>query len=419
MKVQRFDIAKISQVERTPQGFLRAPAHLTRTGVFKYRRADGSVFKELRLPEEVFNEASLKTLRGVPVTIEHPPEMLNADNVKKYMRGYTSDSTERDEDMVKTTMTITDAEAIQQVEAGKQQVSCGYLCELEMKPGVYDGEEYDAIQRGIVYNHVAVVDRGRAGPSVKIRLDSQDAVLDGPEFEACVEQVSKDPSVENAYAVCNATVGMKDQNNGGATMEKMMLGGKEYEVTPELKAALEAHMASMAAEMDAKMKSKDELFGSKEQELEKMKGEADALKGKCDSLEVELKKREDSAKEVPAEKIREAARERLSVLRVAEQSLTGEALEKLDSMEDMEIRKAVLTACQPELKLDGKSDQYVVAAFDIVSTKLKDSDEAHKRLGASLTTARKDGSEDPVEAARKRQNDETLKAWQKPLSAVK
>ncbi len=417
--VKRFDLSQMTAVERTPQGFLRAPAYLTRTGVFKYRMADGSLLRELRHPDEVFNDDALKTLRGVPVTNDHPPEMVTPTNVKQYMVGFTADGVEREGNKLRTVMTITDEQCITDVEKGRQQVSCGYTCELDETPGVFDGEEYDVVQRKIVYNHVAVVDRGRAGPEIRIRMDADSAVMDGPQFEACVEQVSKDPKVTNAYAVCNATVGMKDQGTttkGSAAMEKIMLGGKEYEVSPELKAALEAHMASMQSEMDGMKKAMDE----KKVPMEEMGKKIDELQAKCDSLGVELEKAKTRTDgEVSPEKMREAVKARVALEKTAEVALSKEQLEKLDSMTDLEVRKAVVAAKQPELKLDGKSEHYVAAAFDIISEQLKGSGDAHKRLGAELNKGRTDGAEDPVEAARKRQAEETMGAWKKPLSAVK
>lgn len=406
--VTRFDVSKLSTVERTPQGFLRAPAYVTRTGVFKYRKADGSVFRELRHPDEVFKAESLKTLMGAPVTMNHPTGMVNPDNVKQLMVGYTSDAIEQEGQKVKTVVTITDASAISEVEAGKQEVSCGYACELEESSGVYDGEEYDAIQRNIIYNHVAVVDRGRAGPEVRIRMDSDSAVMDGPEFEAQV--VSETTEVETPE------LDAQDQK-GKPQMEKIMLGGQEFEVAPELKAAMEAHLASMQAEMDGYKKQMDEMKPQAEEAL-KAKADLETVQGKCDALEAELKTRKD-AEAMDATKIKEAVKARLAVEKVALSALPQEQLEKLDSMEDIEVMKAVITHRSPSLKLDGKGEQYVCAAFDLIAEQIQTSGDALKRLGADLNRARADGTEDPVEAARKRQNEETLNAWKKPLSAVK
>jgi hypothetical protein len=75
---------------------------------------------------------------------------------------------------------------------GALEVSCGYSCTLDMTPGVTpDGHPYDAIQRGIKYNHVAILttdQRPRAGAGAKLRLDSKEnnmkiVLIDGVEYE--------------------------------------------------------------------------------------------------------------------------------------------------------------------------------------------------------------------------------------------
>ena len=51
-----------------------------------------------------------------------------------------------------------------------REISCGYDCELEMKPGTSpEGEKYDAIQRNIVINHIGLgpAGWGRAGSEVQ------------------------------------------------------------------------------------------------------------------------------------------------------------------------------------------------------------------------------------------------------------
>lgn len=57
------------------------------------------------------------------------------------------------------------------IEAGKRELSCGYRCKYEWTPGVFEGQQYDAVQRSIRGNHLALVESGRMGPGV--------AVLDG------------------------------------------------------------------------------------------------------------------------------------------------------------------------------------------------------------------------------------------------
>lgn len=147
-------------------------AFLTRTGIFEYRDDAGGVRRELRLDNEVFDGNALDSFSMAPVTDDHPPAMLTVENAREYSRGHLSETVKRDGNFVRASMLITDAALIAKMENGKKQISCGYVCDLEMKSGEYRGQKFDAIQRNIRGNHVAVVDTGRAGPDVCVRMDA-------------------------------------------------------------------------------------------------------------------------------------------------------------------------------------------------------------------------------------------------------
>lgn len=67
------------------------------------------------------------------------------------------------------------------IDAGKKELSCGYRCVYEFTSGVFEGQQYDAIQRQIRGNHLALVDRGRMGPGVAV-LDHSTFTFDSMEF---------------------------------------------------------------------------------------------------------------------------------------------------------------------------------------------------------------------------------------------
>lgn len=174
---RRFDFAKVrSKPVRTPQGFLRVDANLTRVGVLVYKRADGTEIRELRLPEEVFKADSLLTLANAPITDLHPAEgMVTPENIRELSRGVVTEQIKADGDFVTAPVIVQDSGMIAMVESGKRrEVSCGYLCQVEMTPGEWRGEKYDRIQRNIVYNHLAFgpVGWARAGSEVALRMDS-------------------------------------------------------------------------------------------------------------------------------------------------------------------------------------------------------------------------------------------------------
>jgi len=179
--VRRFDVAgRCDQVETTPQGGLRVPAVPTRSGIFPYTDDRGVTRLEYRPPEEVFARDSLDTLRAAPVTDLHPAQRVDATNWRSLAVGHVDGMIIQDGHDVSATLVIQDAVMVAKVQAGERHdLSCGYVCDLEMSPGqTTTGERYDAIQRRIRYNHVALGPKGwgRQGPESSLRLDSGDAI---------------------------------------------------------------------------------------------------------------------------------------------------------------------------------------------------------------------------------------------------
>ena len=191
------DKISIGEVRRTPSGGLRIPAALARTGVQTYRFPDGTVRREYRSPEEV--RASLESFSAAAVTIGHPPEgEITPDNWGDLSVGQVADIAELvpadGQEWVQADLTIQRADAVAAVESKKlTELSVGYWRYPDPTPGITaDGEEYDAVQRGIVVNHVALLGTGlaRAGRGAKLYLDSAPSaeapmkvVIDGIEYE--------------------------------------------------------------------------------------------------------------------------------------------------------------------------------------------------------------------------------------------
>lgn len=198
MRVERYDLnAPISKVTQTPSGGIRVDGAVTRSGVFLYTLGDGTTRREYRPPEDVFAEDSLASLRGAPVTVMHPSEPVTRATWKRDAVGHLGDDVKIDAGRyVVAGVLVQDAAAVAAVNARELvELSCGYSCGLEMTPGTSpEGEAYDAIQRGILYNHVALLPRGdaRGGPEIRLRLDAGRCIvptmrthkIDGIEHEA-------------------------------------------------------------------------------------------------------------------------------------------------------------------------------------------------------------------------------------------
>ena len=83
-EVIRFDSIPIGSTYYTEEGYLRDCPIVTTCGVFEYANPDGSIRRELRLPEEVFKAESLKTYKGKPVVITHRAGLITKDRVEDF-----------------------------------------------------------------------------------------------------------------------------------------------------------------------------------------------------------------------------------------------------------------------------------------------------------------------------------------------
>ena len=251
--VRRFDLGEIKSATRTPQGFLMCPGFATRCGVFPYLDASGKIRRELRHPDDVLDPISLATLKNAPVTIEHPPVMLNPSNIAQYRKGHTTDRVEVNRDMVDVDLIFEDQDAIDAVEKdGIRELSSGYDADIVEETGTYNGAPYDFRQKNIVYNHVAAVKKGRAGPEVRLRLDSADAIMQNSDLQK---------PKESTYAT---ETGVTDAEE---TTKKVVILGREIDLPPDVADAVQ-DMLDRFDEMRAKQSMLEESM-SKQNKTDK------------------------------------------------------------------------------------------------------------------------------------------------------
>ncbi len=277
IRVERFDLAgRLAKFERTQSGGLKIPAFISRTGVQAYCDASGNTVREYRPAAEVLAEASYRSFEGVPVTRLHPPELVTAATWREHTIGTVRD-VRPDGNRVAAELVIEDALAIAEIEAGDLiEISAGYTAEVAQLSGVHEGEPYDRVQQTIRGNHVALGPEGwgRAGPSVRLRLDAAHQVIDAP---ARVER----------------------NDNMTTTKRMVRVDGIEYEVGTESHLqAIDRLIANKDAELVALRTKLDGELARVQREHEETKGRldaaADSAKRLTDELEAE-KKRADAA----------------------------------------------------------------------------------------------------------------------------
>lgn len=164
---------------------------LSKEGVFHYRGAqirlpDGTTAPDpdksygvYRSAEELSNPEAIASFRLVPWVDDHA--MLGAEDMgmtpaeKKGVSGVIGEDVYFKDGTLYGNIKVFSEALARRIEGGKKELSLGYRCEYEHKPGTWNGQPYEYVQRKIRGNHLALVNQGRMGAEVRV-LDQADPV---------------------------------------------------------------------------------------------------------------------------------------------------------------------------------------------------------------------------------------------------
>ncbi|MFC6487357.1 DUF2213 domain-containing protein [Nitratireductor sp. GCM10026969] len=356
------DTVAIAGTRRRDDGYLVADASVARTGIQLYAgwevgKPEMDVVRVYRPEEEVFSSDAMASFAHRPVTNDHPDEAVTADNWKEHAVGQTAEEVARDGALLRVPLMVADASAIRDIEDGKRELSSGYNAMLDWTAGnTADGDAFDAVQRNIRANHVAIVRRGRAGSDVRIGDDAS----------------KWGASPVNTPADHGRKVKMTD------TLRKVMVDGLQVETTDagaqaidkltKDKAAVEQKLADAEAKHEKAMADKDAEMAKKDAEI-------DDLKKKVldeDALDAKVADRADL----------------VSKAKVIAPDV------KTDGVKDADIRKAVVKAKLGDEAIKDKSDAYIDARFDILAEDVKGDDQ----LRDTITHLRPNAMNDEAKA---------------------
>jgi len=262
------DRADIGTVNRTSEGYVTARAKAVRSGIQIYRGSelglvDRDTVRVMRPSDEVFSADSAATFQHVPVTINHPKEMVDASNWREYAVGEVGSKIMRDGEFLAVDLILKDAAAIKAFDGGKKELSAGYTAEIEF----VDHADYDAIMKNIRINHLAIVDNARAGKEARIG-DSADnwgaspVTTKGPEMEL-TKVVIGDKAINVAASDADKFTAIIADKDAVITAKDTAIG--------ELKAKL--------ADAESKVMT-DEQVAAKVQALADAKAKRDAVAAK-------------------------------------------------------------------------------------------------------------------------------------------
>lgn len=327
-------------------------AKAARAGVYDYLGVEvdpeGKTFKAAdtvkvyRPASEVFDKASLASFVLRPITDDHPTVAVNASNWRDHAGG-TIVGAVKDGDHVGFDLAFMDAGTVAKVDAGKVELSAGYSCDLAIEDGTApDGTAYQAVQRNIRGNHVALVDRGRAGPTCRVIADAAPCST-AP--QSILDSLTSPEKIMKTLVIDGLTVDMGNADTAIATVQTLI-------------AARDA--------ATGKVTGLQTDVATKDAEIARLTAENKTLT---------------DAKPTPAQ-LRDAAR----AFAVVADKAKGSGVAITDAMDEAAIRKAVVDAKLGATAASYTADQIAVA-FDVLTKDVKPATQAVQPIGAPQVIA--------------------------------
>lgn len=372
---QRFDSIPLSDTYFTPEGYLIDNPILTRVGIFEYHNPDGTIRRELRLPEEVFAAESLASYKGKPVILTHEAGLVDVDNVQQEHIGTILSEGIQDGDNVRAQIVIHDAESL---DYGLRELSLGYTQTPEETPGIWNGQRYDAIQRDIRINHLALVQKARAGEQARLNIDGEEqggnqmskARKDGltpEEIARLVEEYKQRQAqrMENTNPTADE----------GTNPDEQTTDEDEADPVKEVKDRRDRRDASGDCET---MDEASGVIAQQDEDIQKLLDFIAQLQAKIDfdeaSAEEEAKTDsegetaeanadEEEPQENPLnmDSIDAYVNQKIELIRLRDKL----NLDGIETMKPMDAKKAIIKKVHPNIRLDGKDTAYINAMFDI------------------------------------------------------
>lgn len=151
---------------------------LSKVGVFPYLGKQISselepdkIYQVYRPAEELLSDETINSFKLLPIVDDHTmlgtePGMMPAE--EKGVHGTSGSDVYGKDGKLYGDLKIYSETLKDEIEAGKKELSMGYFCDYELTPGTFDGRHYDAVQRNIRGNHIALVEEGRMGSDVRV-----------------------------------------------------------------------------------------------------------------------------------------------------------------------------------------------------------------------------------------------------------
>ncbi|GEM_PF-2895698 len=348
-------------------GLLTVDMTILKFQVLPYRDASGEVVMEALLPKDYATPAYLSTIPGKPITDLHPAAHFRGYGVvdelspkeqaaRTYGIHHLDDRAHWvDGDRIRSRATLFEPSLIQDVLlGGRREVSAGRLAAVIDEQGDFAGRHYARRQTNPIHDHTAFVPKGRCGPECAVVLDGAIQVDESTTGGTMTQETKKGKAgAGNAPPEGDArTLQIADATDETKSMQIAL----PPEVKDDDAKAFQARIDEiLQANTDAVAKV-DELT----KEVERLTGAKDGANDELAALKqqvAELKTGQTALDDGFDARVDERA-EMIAVMR----ELVPDYAHRGKSIVDMQ--RDALQAHDPELDLEGKSDEYIAGRFE-------------------------------------------------------
>ncbi len=444
------DALTLDAPRRTSDGYMAVRAKAARVGTYQYLGSeidpdnkhglrDAGAVNVLRDDSAVFDSKSAHSFIGKPVTDNHPSVAVNAANWRDHARGVVMGAM-RDGDYLAFDLLLTDKATIDAVNAGKRELSNGYAAELQF--GDFDGPggvKCVAKQVAIKGNHVAIVDKGRAGPSCAItdsaRCDSAPRSIfdslttdgaaeaiawlkkaialhkkhmdgtapttgsDGEKSQMLMMTQMKNALSELESGSSGKSMKMDQSTYGAPAMKTMLIDGLTVDVSNA-----DTAMATIKTLIAARDAAGAKVAGL-ETQVATLTAEGQTKDAKITTLEQQVK----DAKPTPAQ-LRDAGK----ALIVVADKAKAMGVTVSDEMDEAQIMGATVAKHMGDAAKDWTADQ-IAASFAVLTKDAKPAAPGVQSLGAPVVIG---DAEAAFADAQRKASEERRNAWKTPATSA-
>lgn len=159
-------------------GFMEVKGNpISKIGVYPYLGSEiqgapdpDKIYQVYRPAEELSNAATIDSFKNKPLLDDH--EIIGIHGMpaeRKGIQGTIGEKVYFDSPYLRGNIVVHSSAAQTLIKNGKTELSPCYGCDWIEESGVFEGKEYQYVQRNLRANHLALVEEGRTGPDVAVQ----------------------------------------------------------------------------------------------------------------------------------------------------------------------------------------------------------------------------------------------------------